>query len=441
VARASERLGGTILLRIGGVAACYAACAMSVPSRQREASGAAATDVFSVIFDAVPAFIWFKDTENRILRINRPAADAVGLPPEVIEGRPTSDFYPAAEAERYYQDDLEVIRSGQPKLGFVEPLTSGSGERRWVRTDKLPYRAADGRVIGVIVFAVDITERVQAEEALRQARDGLERRVAERTAELADVVADLRGEIGERHRAEERLREQQAQIAHLQRLRTVESLAAQLAHEINQPLGAIVNFANGLVLRLRNGAGDAAALLTAGEEISQQALRAAEVVRRLREFVRKTEQPRVACHLPPVVQDAGRLLDSDLRRRGVSLHVEAPDELPLVDIDRTQIEQVVVNLLANAIDAIDGSARREIRVALRAADGGGVAVRVEDSGPGLRPDERERLFEPFFTTKADGLGMGLPISRSIVDAHGGRLWAEPAASGGAAFVFVLPAAA
>jgi PAS domain S-box-containing protein len=427
-------------LRIGGAAACYAACAMSVPQRQREVSAGEPTDVFSVIFDAVPAFIWFKDTENRIVRINRPAAEAVGLPAEAIEGRPTSDFYPAAEAERYYQDDLEVIRSGEPKLGFVEPLTTGTGERRWVRTDKLPYRDADGQVIGVIVFAVDITERVHAEEALRQARDGLERRVVERTAELADVVADLRGEIGERRRAEERLREQQAQIAHLQRLRTVESLAAQLAHEINQPLGAIVNFANGLVLRLRQRTGeDAAALLSAGEEISQQALRAAEVVRRLREFVRKTEQPRVACQLSPVVQDAGRLLDADLRRRGVSLHVEAPDELPIVDIDRTQIEQVVVNLLANAIDAIDGSARREIRVALRAADGGGVAVRVEDSGPGFGPGERERLFEPFFTTKPEGLGMGLPISRSIVDAHGGRLWAETAPNGGAAFVFVLPA--
>ncbi|MDX2167219.1 MAG: PAS domain-containing protein [Deltaproteobacteria bacterium] len=410
---------------------------MTVPPAQRQVSAAAADDVFSVIFDAVPAFIWFKDCENRILRINRPAADALGLAPAAVEGRPTSEFYPD-EAERYYQDDLEVIRSGQAKLGVIEPLASGSGEKRWVRTDKLPYRDADGRVIGVIVFAVDITERVQAEEALRLARDGLERRVEERTAELADVVRDLRSEIIERRRAEDRLREQQAQIAHLQRVRTVESLAAQLAHEINQPLGAIVNFASGLVLRLRNGAGDVAGLLAVGEEISQQALRAAEVVRRLRDFVRQSEGPRVACQLLPVVQDACRLLDADLRRRGAALQVEAPADLPLVDIDRTQIEQVVVNLLANAIDAIDGSARRDLRIALQPADGGGVAVRVEDSGPGVRPDDRERLFEPFFTTKPDGLGMGLPISRSIVGAHGGRLWMEAAPGGGAAFVFVLP---
>jgi PAS domain S-box-containing protein len=426
------------LLRTRTATACYALGAMSSRQHTRPAPAQPGADVFSVIFDAVPALIWFKDCDNRIVRINQPAAAELGLSPEEIEGRPTSDFYPD-EAERYYQDDLEVIRSGQAKLGFVEPLTNGAGEKRWVRTDKLPYLDASGAVVGVIVFCVDITERVHAEEALRQARDGLERRVGERTAELADVVADLRSEIGERRRAEEQLRVQQAQIAHLQRLRTVESLAAQLAHEINQPLGAIVNFANGLVRRLRSGAGDAEGLLRVGEEISQQALRAAEVVRRLRDFVRKAEQPRIPCQLAPVVQDATRLLDADLRRRAVTLHFDAAAELPLVGIDRTQIEQVIVNLMSNALDAIDGSTRREIRIALQRDAAGGVAVRVEDSGSGLPSGEYERVFEPFFTTKPEGLGMGLPISQSIVVAHGGRLWAERSPSGGAAFTFVLPA--
>ncbi len=428
-----------IFLRTGERVTCYAAGAMSRMQRARVAPAEPGADVFGVIFDAVPAFIWFKDCDNRILRINRPAAEAVGLPPEAIEGRLTSEIYPD-EAERYYQDDLEVIRSGCAKLGFVEQLTNGAGEKRWVRTDKLPYRDAGGAVIGVIVFAVDITERVQAEAALRLARDGLERRVEERTAELADVVADLRSEISERRRAEERLREQQAQIAHLQRLRTVEGLAAQLAHEINQPLGAIVNFAGGLVRRLRDGDGDTAGLLQAAEQTRQQALRAAEIVRRLRDFVRKTERPRSACHLTPVVEDAGRLFDADLRRRGATLHVTAADELPLVEIDRTQIEQVIVNLLANALEAIDGSARREIRIGVAANASGGVEVRIDDTGVGLPSQDHERLFEPFVTTREEGLGMGLPISRSIVTAHGGRLWAEVSPYGGAAFIFTLPAA-
>jgi len=407
--------------------------------RQRRRDADPSTDVLGVIFDSVPACIWFKDRDNRILRINRLAAEALGLPASAIEGRPTAEFYPQ-EAERYHRDDLEVIHSGVPKLGFVEPLTTGSGERRWMRTDKLPYRDAAGAVIGVIVFAVDITERVRAEDALRQARDGLERRVAERTAELADVVADLRAEIGERRRAEERLHEQHTHIAHLQRIGTIENLAAQLAHEINQPLGAIVNFADGLVRRLELGSDDAGELLRVGEEIRQQALRAAAVVRRLREFVRRGEQPRVRCDLTPVVHDASQLLDADVRRRGVVLRLDSAAALPPVEIDRTQIEQVVINLLGNALDALDGCARREIAVAVSSTADGDLAVRVADSGPGLPAGDAERLFEPFYTTKATGLGMGLPISRSIVAAHGGALWAESAAVGGAAFTFTLPAA-
>lgn len=410
---------------------------MRQPQRPFVREADPAIDVLRVMFDAVPAFIWVKDCENRILRINRRAADAIGRPPHELEGRPTAELYPV-EAARYYQDDLEVIRSGAPKLGLVEPITI-AGEQRWVRTDKLPYCDAGGAVIGVIVFAVDITERVHAEAALRQARDDLERRVAERTAELADVVADLRAEMGERRRAEERLQAQQAQVAHLQRVGTVESLAAQLAHEINQPLGAIVNFASGLVRRLQGGPGaELEELLRAGEAIRQQALRAAEVVRRLRDFARRDEVVRVRCELMPVARDAIALLEAERRRCDADLRLDAAPDLPTVEIDRTQIEQVMVNLLANAIEAVAGRPQRAITVRLRATADGGVLVAVGDSGPGLAHHDPQRLFEPFYTTKPDGLGMGLAISRSIVAAHGGTLCAEAAPGGGALFTFRLP---
>src|SRR5262249_43571087 len=137
-----------------------------------------------VLLDSVPAFIWYKDCENRILRANRRAAESRGLSVDQVEGRSAYDLYPD-EAAKYPHDALEVIRSGEPKLGIVEMLTTASGEKRWVRTDKIPYRKDTGEIVGVIVFAVDISERVRAEEALQRAHDELERRVAERTGQPA----------------------------------------------------------------------------------------------------------------------------------------------------------------------------------------------------------------------------------------------------------------
>src|SRR5262245_17818386 len=182
-----------------------------------------ASGEMKVLLDSVPAFIWYKDCENRILRANRLAAESMGLSIDQLEGRSTYDLYPD-EAAQYHHDDLEVIRSGKPKLGIVEMLTTASGEKRWVRTDKIPYRNDAGEIVGVIVFAVDVSERVRAEEALQRAHDELERRVEERTAQLAATVEMLQSEMVERQRAEERVRQQQAELAHVLRLRTVQGM-------------------------------------------------------------------------------------------------------------------------------------------------------------------------------------------------------------------------
>jgi PAS domain S-box-containing protein len=197
------------------------------------------------LIDSVPAFIWYKDADNRILRLNRLAAESMGKRVEDVEGLSTYELYPD-EATKYHQDDLEVIHSGEPKLGIVERLRTASGETRWVRTDKIPYRNTAGAVVGLIVFAVDISERVHAEAALRHAHGTLQRSVDERTRQLAAAVHILNAETAERRRAEERVHAQQAELARVLRLHTLEGMAAQLAHEINQPLAAIVNFARGL---------------------------------------------------------------------------------------------------------------------------------------------------------------------------------------------------
>jgi len=158
-----------------------------------------------VIFDSVPAMIWYKDQNNKILRVNKPAAESIGLPVEAVKGCWTHELYPD-EAAQYHEDDLQVIRSGKPKLGIVEPLLTESGEKKWIQTDKVPYRDAAGNIIGVIVFALDITERKRAEEALQKAHAELELRVQERTAELRHANTVLQEQIAERKCMEEALR-------------------------------------------------------------------------------------------------------------------------------------------------------------------------------------------------------------------------------------------
>ena len=392
------------------------------------------------LIDSVPAFIWYKDADNRILRLNRLAAESMGMRVEDVEGLSTYELYPD-EATKYHQDDLEVIRSGEPKLGIVERLRTASGETRWVRTDKIPYRNTAGAVVGLIVFAVDISERVHAEAALRHAHGTLQRSVDERTRQLAAAVHILNAETAERRRAEERVHAQQAELARVLRLHTLEGMAAQLAHEINQPLAAIVNFARGLGRRLETGHLEVDAARLVVDRISGEAMRAAEVVRRLRASVRKEAPARERCDVADLLRAAASLIDVEARHAGVRLYIEPEPLLPQVVVDRVQIEQVVLNLLRNALDAIEASppGAHAIHLAAVATGDGGVEVAVRDDGPGLSQDDVAKLLEPFFTTKPHGLGMGLSISQRIVEAHGGALRGFPNREGGATFAFTLPA--
>ncbi len=421
----------------------FVGCSNEITARLRaENILVAQQEELQLILDAVPAYIWYKDRHNRILRANQAAAASVGLTPADLEGRSTYDLYPD-EADKYHRDDQQVIESGQPKLGIVEPLLSASGEKRWIRTDKVPYRDSSGEIIGVIVFAVDITERVQAEDALREARDSLEVRVEERTRQLSSAVEQLRAEMHERQSTEERLRQQQSLLAHLLRLRTVEGMTAQLAHEINQPLAAIANFAGGLTRFLQKVPVNVDSARLVSEQIRQQAIRAGEVVRHLRNFVRRVEPQRVLAEIATVVREAVELVEADAHHRGVVVRLSVDSPLPGVHVDPIQIEQVVVNLLSNSLDAMlpDTGRLREVVVHVERHAGGGVQVQVRDTGSGLPPHGEGKLFEPYFTTKTDGLGMGLWISQSVIKAHGGEMWAENNPQGGAVVGFSLPGAA
>jgi signal transduction histidine kinase len=247
----------------------------------------------------------------------------------------------------------------------------------------------------------------------------------------------------EQAEAEVRARKHQAELARAARLSTLGGMAAGLAHEINQPLAAIVSYARGCARRLRSGDARPEALLEIIELIAAQGLRAAAVLRRIRDFVRPRELARERIDLGTLVREALHFAEVEARQLGIALRVELSPTPLEVEVDPVQIEQVILNLVRNGFEAtaarLAADEREQREVVIRTLrTPGGAEVTVSDTGPGVSPDIAERLFEPFFTTKHDGLGLGLSISRSIVEAHDGRLWAATESPRGATFHVQLP---
>ncbi|HYH23172.1 MAG TPA: PhnD/SsuA/transferrin family substrate-binding protein [Azospirillum sp.] len=263
-----------------------------------------------------------------------------------------------------------------------------------------------------------------------------------RTAELRAANHNLLREAAERRRAEEEARLRQREMDHVGRLSILGEMASTLAHELNQPLGAIANYARGCTRRLESGTVEAAQLAEATRAIAEQADRAAGIIARIRDFVRKRAPQVGPLDLNEAVRAAVSLCEPLARRDGIAVTLDLADGLPPVSADRVQIEQVVLNLVKNALDAMEDQPRGTAGVTVRtAADGDGrVEVAVADRGHGLSPEARARLFDPFYTTKPAGMGLGLSICRTILESHGGRLWATDNDGGGLVMRFALPVA-
>jgi two-component system, LuxR family, sensor kinase FixL len=233
------------------------------------------------------------------------------------------------------------------------------------------------------------------------------------------------------------------EIAHVGRVSVVGQLATALAHEINQPLGAILRNAEAAAMFLKQETPDLEEIRAILEDIRKDDQRAGAVIDRMRSLLRRQDVEKRPLEVDELFDDVAALLRPEAVARSVKLSVRVDGELPRVAGDRIHLQQVLLNLVSNGMDAIDGSTRdaRNIVVTARREGSECVEIAVSDSGNGIKPDHAAQLFEPFFTTKPKGMGMGLAISRTIIEAHGGRLWAENGESGGARFLFTVPIAA
>ena len=246
-------------------------------------------------------------------------------------------------------------------------------------------------------------------------------------------------DLTERQRTERRLQEMQSELVHVSRLTALGEMASALAHEINQPLSAIANYVTGSRQLLGRDEIDRVKVRRALDLASEQALRAGQIIRRLRDFVARGETERRIESLPRLLQEASALALVGAKEHGVLVRFDVDREVDLVLVDKVQIQQVLLNLIRNAIDSMEGAPRRELRIAARPLPPDKVELAVSDTGGGISGEIEGQLFQPFVTTKPTGMGIGLSISRTIVESHGGRLWAEGNDDGGATFRFTLRA--
>ena len=248
-------------------------------------------------------------------------------------------------------------------------------------------------------------------------------------------------DLTERQETQARLHELQSELAHMSRFTAMGEMASTLAHELNQPLTAIATYLNGCKRLLeRNNSDDSAMLRDGIERAAEQALRAGQIIRRLREFVARGVTERRNEALPKLIEEASALALIGARESGLRVSFAFSPDCTRVIADKVQVQQVLVNLIRNAMEALQESAIRELLISTIPLPGSMVRIDVADTGPGILPSVAAQLFQPFITSKAHGMGVGLSVSRTIIEAHGGKLWAEPRPGGGTVFAFTLPGA-
>jgi two-component system sensor kinase FixL len=245
-------------------------------------------------------------------------------------------------------------------------------------------------------------------------------------------------DLTERQKTEARLQELQSELVHISRLTAMGEMASTLAHELNQPLAAITNYLKGSQRLLEtNDPASAAVIRDAVDKAGDQALRAGQIIRRLRDFASRGESEKKVENLPKLIEEACALALVGAKEQGIRVRIDLDRNLDMVLVDKVQIQQVLLNLIRNAIDAMVGTQSCNLTISTQAMDTRMVRISVADTGAGIAPEMSAQLFQPFITTKSEGMGVGLSISKTIVETHGGRIWAEPNQGGGTVFHFTL----
>ena len=353
---------------------------------------------FRLVADSAPVMIWMSGTDKLCTYFNKPWLDFTGRSLDQELGNGWAEGVRPEDLQRCLDTYTEAFdRREAFRMEYL--LRRHDGEFRWVLDTGIPRFNPDGCFAGYIGSCIDVTEQRRAQEQLHNAQEDL--------ARVTRVVA-----MGE--------------------------LAAAIAHEVNQPLTAIVTNASFCLRRLDGATSTPEELRAAIRAIASDGTRASGVISRIRSLLKKGAPDRTELDINEIVQDVTTLLRHEFTRSRVSLRTELASDLPPVPGDLVQLHQVLLNLLMNAIEATSSSTNGRRTILIRSAKNpDGVLVQVQDSGPGIAPELADRIFEPFFTTKAEGIGMGLSISHSIVESHGGHLGIVPSPTG-ALFEFTLP---
>jgi PAS domain S-box-containing protein len=357
---------------------------------------------FQAMADTAPVLIWMTGTDGLCNYFNKPWLEFTGRTIEEEVGLGWTQGVHPDDVQGCFDRYLPAFEARKP-FGMEYRLRRADGEYRWVIESGIPRYTPGGEFTGYIGSNVDITERKRAEEE------------------------------------RERLRQIQADLAHINRVTTMGELTASLAHEIKQPIAAAVTDAGTCLKWLAREKPDIEEARGAVSRIIKDVNRASEIIGRIRSLFKKEEPQREWVDVNEIIREMIALLSGEARRYSISIHTDLATDLPKIRGDRVQLQQVFMNLMLNAIDAMNEiGAPRELRIKSQPDPEEQLLISVIDSGVGLPPQGANNIFNAFFTTKPQGTGMGLSISRSIVESHGGRLWASANSERGANFQFTLP---